>query len=208
MKAPRLTARDRRVLRLGLWIVVPSLVFGLVLKPFWAIRSDVVARLAAERALLGRETALLSQVGLFTSELNGAGQSLLNAAPKLFSGDDPVAASSVLANYVGEQAARHRVFVQRAETQTPGPAGTGVGALQVEVRAVGDLNGIMSFLYALEHGEKLVQMEVITLTRADRIGGTPGADEEAISLVAIIRGFVLEPLTERGEGETALREAR
>lgn len=188
----RLKPTDRRALELGAWVLIPALALSLVIKPIWQSYDAVGARLEIERGLLAREQSVLAQTDRFPARLHEAESSLLHEAPRLFAGTDQLAASGALANYVTASAFEHRVFVQGTETRAAEAAGDGVLRLGIEVRAVGDLQGITAWLHALEQGSKLVRVGAVAIAPAERIGGSPVRDDEVLGVVLTAQGYMLE----------------
>lgn len=183
-----LSPRDRRALRLGAWLLVPALAFALALRPYLAGVVERRERLTRERDLLGRETALLAEARGFASRYAAIERTTLAAAPRLFAGADLLAASADLASYVAGLAVEHRVMVQQSETGATDAGPDGIARLQVELRAVSDLEGVAGLLHALERGPKLARVEQLLLVPA--ASGPPGS-QEALSLTTTVVGFAL-----------------
>jgi type II secretory pathway component PulM len=189
-RVARLTRRDRRAMTIGAMLVLPAVAFHLVVRPYRNALADVRSRVVQEQDLLHRERALLAEVKAYPSRLQRAEATLLREAPRLFAGPDLTAASAALSNYVGGKALASHVFVQRSETESPSPA-AGVAQLQVELNAVGDLEGILSFLQSLESGPKLVTVHRLGIGKGDRVSIGEPRDDEVLSLTAIVGGYAL-----------------
>ncbi len=198
LRLARLTRRDRRALTLGALLAVPAVLFQLGVKPYLHATSELRGRVAREQDLLAREQTLLAELKSYPVRLQRAEATLLREAPRLFAGPDLVAASAALSNYVSGKAAASRVFVQRSETATPA-ADEGVARLAVDLHAVGDLEGILSFLQALESGPKLVTVSRLMIGKAERLTAGQPRDEEVLSLTASIGGYALDDLTPRNQ---------
>ena len=186
----RLSRRERRAITMGLLMVLPAVAFQLVVKPYVSGVADVRTKVEREQGLLRREQTLLAEVKAYPSRLRQAEATLLREAPRLFAGPDLVAASGALSNYVTTQALTSHVFVQQSETGSPGSLSDGVGRLQVELRAAGDLEGILAFLRRLESGPKLVTVDRVAIAQTERLGGQ-SRDDEILSLTATIGGYAL-----------------
>lgn len=165
---PRLSARDRRALLLGAWIVLPALVVALVVRPAVAQLGDVHDALAAEGLLLARERAALADA---RADRTGAARER-PVAERLFSGRDDVMATAALASYVGGLAEAQDVWVQSATTLDAVRDASGVRQLRVSVRAEGDVAGVVRLLDALERGRYLVRVDhlEVAVTPAERSG--------------------------------------
>jgi Tfp pilus assembly protein PilO len=185
-----LNQRDRRAVGLGAMLVVPAVAFHLAVRPYLGALADARTRVTREQDLLRREQTLLAEVKAYPQLLSGAESSLLREAPRLFAGPDLVAASAALSNYVSGKALASRVFLQRSETQSPSVA-DGVARLQVDLNAVGDLEGILSFLQALEAGPKLVTVHRLAIGKAQAVNLGQPRDEEVLSLSAVVGGYAL-----------------
>lgn len=196
----RLAARDRRAIKIGALVLLPAIVYVWGIAPLARGLGDLRSRADTEADALRRERTLLADAARYPALTARAESVLMREAPRLFQGTDPLAASAGLANYVGAHAARSRVFVQHSETRTAELAGEGVATLQVELRAVGDLHGLLGFLQALESGPKLVRVERLAIERSERIAGGD-RDEEVLTVAATVSGFALtQPADSSGAG--------
>lgn len=187
----RLSARDRKALALGIWLVLPALAYVWVVRPLTTDFAGGRERLQAQRGLLARELAVVAEAHRQPAQYGAAEAALLHEAPRLFAGTDALAASAGLAGYVTEQAYRSRVFVQGSETQSADSGGDGVLKLGIEVRAVGDLAGLTGWLRSLERGEKLVRVARLSVTPAGQVGGAEPRDDEILAVVIDVEGYSL-----------------
>lgn len=187
----RFSRRERRAVTMGLLVVVPAVVFQLAVKPYLGRLSDVRTQVEWEQDLLGREQALLAEVRAYPARLRQAEATLMRKAPQLFAGPDLVAASAALSSYVTGRALESHVFVQQSETGVSDSAAQGVGKIKVELRAVGDLEGILAFLQSLESGSRLVTVERVAIAQTERFGAGEPRDDEVLSLSATIGGYAL-----------------
>jgi hypothetical protein len=150
-------------------------------------------RLRVQRGLLERELSLVRDARHLPQQYQEAEAALLHEAPRLFAGTDALAASAALAGFVSEYAYRSRVFLQGSETKNPSQAGDGVLRLAVEVRAVGDLAGLTTWLDNLERGSKLVRVTRLSVTPAERLNGAERSDEQVLGVVLTAEAFMLAP---------------
>lgn len=197
----RLTRRDRRALLLGLAVLAPAVLYGSAVRPYANALADARRNLHSQRDLLARELTLLADARAFPAHLERIESALEALAPRLFTAPDPVAATGVLAGYVADAAQRSRVLLERSDPASPSQVDGDLARLEVQVRALGDLEGLLALLYALEHGPKLVRVEGIAIERASRPGRQLDArDEEVLSLRAVVAGFApSQPSKEGGE---------
>ncbi len=201
MKAPRLTSRDRRALIIGAVALMPALLFQYGVRPYAAALSDARNRLEAQRGLLDRELALLDEAKLYPELAREAEGVIAAAASRLFDGPDRISTTAALVNYLGTFVQDHRVVLQRSETRSAEVDEDGIVSLQVSMRAIGDLEGLLGFLHALEDGAKLVRIEQLSIERTGRVSLSGASDEEVLSLFAIVTGYALEE-PEGPNGET------
>ena len=170
----RLSASDRRALRLGAWIVGPALFLMLVVQPWRRALRDAGDDLTAQRASLGRELAALRDAPGDASLVRQGWLALGAEGSRLFDGGDAAAASAELASYVADQVAESGMTLDESETR----AATDSDAVAaVEIRASGDVLGVVALLQALEDGPRLARTERLT------IAPPPGADEDDGTLV-------------------------
>jgi hypothetical protein len=190
----RLTDRDRRALRLGALVLLPALLWVWGVQPYRTALGDARAQLLAQRLELARERALLDDGGRGRLLLAAVDSASRAAEPRTFAARDDMLASAELAGYLSRTARASRVWLREADTRPAAALPSGVRVLQVEIRAESDLEGILSFLQALERGERLVRVERLAVTRPD------GGDEEddgaqALRLTATVQGFTMAPDT-------------
>ena len=192
----RLSPKDRSALRLGVIVLGAALGVRLGVMPYVRALSEVRERVERERDLLQREQRTLADMKAYPKRIPLAEDALLREAPRLFAGPDLATASASLVNYVSTHAISHRVFVQQSASRTPESAAVGVARLRVDLRAVGDLEGILALLQDLESGSKLISVEHLAVAQAERVG-SESRDEEVLGMSATMTGYAL------GVAETA-----
>lgn len=207
MKAPRLTDRDRRALLLGALVLAPALSFTLGVRPYVATLTSARQALDAQRDLLRREIQLLRESEVYPEMAHRAERALRTETPRLFDAPDALSANGALAAYVRERAREHRVLIQQTESKSARPAGRGVLAVEIEIRAQSDLEGHLSFLHALENGPKLVRVEQIGVDPGSRFGFGGSRAQEVLSLSAVISGYALSEEAGATERAREVREA-
>ncbi|HEX6913237.1 MAG TPA: GspMb/PilO family protein [Longimicrobium sp.] len=179
-----MTTRDRRALLLGGGIVILSLLFVAVRRG--GEPGGVKEAIRTERAALARERGLVLQAGAFASALTAERERLNELSPRLFRGEDALAAASAVETYVLDAAERSRVAVRQSESRDAGPAGEGLTSLQVDLRGESDLRGVLSLVRALDSGARLVRVERLSIERAAT--GAPG-DPEKLDFVLTAFGY-------------------
>lgn len=183
-----MSRRDRRAVIIGAAVVCPALVVVWGVRPYEAALSDARDQLATERAALARERAAVAMARQNPRLQQVADSAMRTVRPRLFEGTDDVMASAELASYVGDVARNARVWLQDAGTRPVAAAAGGVRTLRVEIHAESDLRGTLSFLQALERGNKLIRIDRLDISRA------PRADDkelETLSIAATVSGFAI-----------------
>jgi len=195
---PRLSPRDRHALTVGAALLAAALVVRVVVMPSIQLAADLRIRIERERDLLAREHAVVAEARAYPARMPAAERALLDEAPRLFGGADLATSSATLVNYVSTRALAHRVFVQQSASRPPTAVASGVARLQVELRAVGDLEGVLALLRDLESGPKLLTVERIALSQAERLNlGEAPRDEEVLGLSATVSGYALGDLEQQ-----------
>jgi hypothetical protein len=205
MKAPGLSAKDRRTLLIGVAVLIPVALYRFGFVPYRASLADMRDRLTTEREALSRERG-----AVLTAQRNPALQQMTDSAlhamePRLFEGTDDVIASSGLAAYVGDVARGHHVWVQDAATRTTTSTTTGVRTLHVDIRGESDLRGILSFLDALEHGDKLIRIERLDVSRG--LSGAGNEQAETLTIAATVAGYAMGNLNASASAAARLAPA-
>ncbi len=191
MKFSALSARERRTVTIGAVLLLPMLFLALVVKPYRVAVNDARERLDAERDALARERGAVAMAQR-NPELQHLTDSVLRAIePRLFEGRDDVMTSSELAAYLGDLATQNHVWMQDATTRAATTTTPGVRTLHVEVRAESDFRGFLSFLKALDHGEKFVRIERLDISRV--LSGPGNENAETLSMSATIAGYAMTP---------------
>jgi hypothetical protein len=93
-------------------------------------------------------------------------------AARLLTGGTPALAASELQSIIGRYAEQSSISVTRMNVVgEPAPLEPGLSAIPLQLTAESDVFGLADFLARLQHGEKLVAIEEITVTV-----GSPGRD--------------------------------
>jgi len=189
MTAGSMSARDRRALLLGAAILLPALLFVWGVRPLLATLRNNRDLLVSEQGTLAREMAALDAARA-NPDLHRVADSAMRAvAPRLFQGRDSVMATAELVSHLSMVAADHDVWLQNAVTRPSTVDEGGVRRLRVEIRAESDLQGVLSFLTALERGDKLVRVERVDIARVLALDTDDGV--EPVTVAATIVGFAL-----------------
>lgn len=185
----KISAKERLLMIRAAMVVAPVLIYLRGVVPYRAALADARDQLVVEQEALARERGAVATAKR-NPELQHLTDSVLHAIePRLFSGRDDVVTSSELAAYLGDLAFDNHVWMQDASTRPVTSTAAGVRTLHVEIRAESDFQGILSFLQALEHGDKFVRVERIDLSRGLSAPGNENA--ETLLLSATISGYAL-----------------
>ena len=185
--AYELKERERKVLVWGAVIAVPILLFTFGVKPLWASLTDKQEQLELERTTLVRERAAIAAAKR-NPELQHVADSLMQiTSQRLFSGADDVMASAELGSYIGEIAGKNHVLMTSRTTAAVPKTKSTVRTLNQDIRGESDLQGILEFLQALEHGPKLVRISRVDMSRPTR----DADDIETVLFAATITAYAL-----------------
>ena len=190
VRFPVLAPRDRRALGLGAAVLGPALLWAFVVAPVTRALDAQAARLAAERQLFSREAGLLEDAARARAARDTSASRLLAVAPRLFGGGAAAAAAG-LAQYLQEGARRSRVLVTHIETLPVQRVDSGIAAVAVRVHGESDLEGVLTLLYALEGGSKLVRIDDLHIPAQDE-GQRFGSTGTALTFEFTATGFVFE----------------
>lgn len=186
-----LGARDRRALVLGACVLVPSLGFSLVARPYLHSRGELRQRVREQQDLLARELFLVAAAHELPTSLHSAVRALANQRGRLLPGNDPLSASAALVSLVGDEARRQGVLLEAIESRAPEPVGGGLVEVRIEVLGRGDLEGLLRWLDAIETGPRLLRIEQLSVARTDAGVARGSADVETLALAADVRGYLL-----------------
>jgi len=181
----RLRARDRRALLLGLIVVTPFTGYRIAIEPWLTYRSGLQDALLAERDLLARERGLIQDADSGPISSADLESTLAQARPWLLAGTSRVAATGQLTRIATQAAQSVGVLVQEVQAGDPVSQVPGIEMMSISVRALGDLEGLTRFLFAMENSEPLLHVREVSL----RTAGMNDGDLERGQLMSA--GFVL-----------------
>lgn len=192
----RLNARDRRALLAGALILGPLGLWRFVVAPGAAQLSELRAEVDVERDLLARERALLASASGNPQRSERLVGALVTYAPRIFPLDETPE------GHVRRLADESNVVLQRVERLPESDAdAAGRAAAEASVRPItisvageSDLEGILSFLAALQTAERLLVVEQIELSRQRPVETRA---PEVLDLRLTIRAFTADPGPEK-----------
>ena len=178
---------ERRTLKWGAMIGLPVLLYMFAVKPLYASLVDTREQLELERTTLVRERAAIAAAKR-NPQLQRIADSLMQiTSQRLFSGADDVMASAELGSYIGDVAAKNHFLMTSATTGAVPKTRSPVRTLSEDIRGESDLQGILEFLQALEHGPKLVRVSRVDISRPTR----DADDIETVLFAATITAYAL-----------------
>ena len=179
--------RERRTLKWGALIGLPVLLYMFAVRPLYASLLDKREQLDLERTTLVRERAAIAAAKR-NPQLQHIADSLMQiTSQRLFSGADDVMASAELGSYIGDIAAKNHFLMTSATTGALPKTKSTVRTLSEDIRGESDLQGILEFLQALEHGPKLVRVSRVDMSRPTR----DADDIETVLFAATITAYAL-----------------
>jgi hypothetical protein len=200
-----LSARDRRALVIGAVVLVPALLWTAVMRPYVRTLGDYRDRLAAERALLEREKAVLEEVPMLPARLEEARSALARWNAGFVQSANPALAEAEVTSLMETIARESRVLLQEVGAMTLPPeviAPEGLLPFRLSVRGESDFEGVLRFLHGMEQDPLLLKvvglsMEPVPFTPGGGRGGGQPSQPGAMSFVVIVEAYV------PGEAETS-----
>lgn len=159
----RIGERDRRAIRIGLAIVVPALLWVGAVRPYRTALTELRDRIAAERALLAREEALIAASDELPRLLDAAADQTRRSELRLVRASNAPLAEAEVTGFLQDVAGLSRVLLQelRGLEPEPGTAGLATGGLvpiRLAIRGESDLEGVMTFLHRIETSPLLLRV--------------------------------------------------
>jgi type II secretory pathway component PulM len=175
----RLNPRERRVVLGGALVSAAALVVVGMVLPLAHRWSEREAAYAASRGQWVRLEALTTNTERLRSVLTEQRVALSGDVDQLVTGTTPALAASALQGLVQRYAEETAVQLDRVDAAgEPRPDKPGLVAIPVQLQARGDIYGLVDFLYRIEHGEKLLVVDELTLN-----GGFDGVVAESATTV-------------------------
>ena len=196
--------RDRRAVIIGLSVLVPALLWMTVVRPYVASRAELTERIAAERALLEREQALIDAAAELPAQVEQATERAQQSSQRLVRAANMPLAEAEVTRYLENVAQLSRVLLQEVRSVDP-PRGEQdeegyVRPLRLALRAESDLEGVLTFLQRIESSPLLLHVAELSIEpSAQRDEGQPGA----VQLTVLLHAFVPADI----ESRTATQEA-
>ena len=182
MTALSLSARDRRALRVGTWILLPALLVTFVGRPILDREIALRRQLQSERETLARERGLLRA----SRTLAGRASPSDAFAARVFSGPDSFTVSAGIGRYARRAAEAAGLRVASAESRVAS-AHLEVLVVEAELRAAGRIRDLDAFVRAIESEHRVSVARLAISAAVD--GPTVPQDEEApLTFAMTLRG--------------------
>ncbi len=162
----RLATRDRRAILLGLAMIIPAAVIVLGVRPFFGALTEAQDRLATERDVLTRELELLESAPALPKHIEEALRKTAAVDLRLLEAASEILAEAQLTDLLESWAVLSRVLLREIESVAPArgeETPPGFERLRLSVRGESDLEGVLTFLDALESGLLLVRVSGFAL---------------------------------------------
>jgi len=153
--APRSTAqrtrsRNRRALRLGAWVIVPSMIYWYVVVPYRARLAALESAIRAARTQLAAEVSLIAEGPDIAGALTRTDSLVVAGEAFLYRG----AARAIIENEISADlqriASASRVELRDVASPGADTASATVFAVRMRVRGATDLEGLITFVNRLE----------------------------------------------------------
>jgi type II secretory pathway component PulM len=185
----RLEPRERRVVAGGAIACAVILLAVYAIVPFakrWSAREATITakaeQLARLESLVNSEEALRNVV----AELE---QGRSRRSRRLLVGTTPALAASTLQTLIRSYAEQSRVTLQRVNLSGQAePEESGLTPVGLQVTVLGDLYGLVDFLYFLQNGEKLLVIDELQVNANPR----RGAAQQLMSWTLRLHGYYVE----------------
>jgi hypothetical protein len=197
------SASERRTLLYAGIALTLGLGYRFGVKPFHAALGEARADLAAAQAALAEARAAVAGGPSSPELVQTVKSAKASMDSRLFEGADDKAAGAELSSYVSALARANHVLVSSAATKAFDIDSTGIRVLRAELHAESDLRGFLEFLSAIDHGDRLVRVERIELSK-------PASTEEnkpfeTLTMTLVVNGYADgdPPPPKKGRGSSA-----
>ena len=185
----RLEPRERRVVAGGAIACAVLLLAVYAIVPFARRWSDREASIGAKAEQLARLQSLVDGEEALQSVVAELEQGRSRRGRRLLVGTTPALAASTLQTLVRSYADQSRVTLQRVNLSGQDePEESGLTPVGLQVTVLGDLYGLVDFLYFLQNGEKLLVIDELQVTANPR----RGVAQQLMSWTLRLHGYYVE----------------
>jgi hypothetical protein len=179
MNLRSLSTRDRRAVSLGAAAFAPMLLWMLVVGPFTRQLHEERDRLDRSRDLLQRELEVVGSARSYAAVRAQSAERLAEAQRQLIYATSDASARATLVGFAEERARASGVEVDRVEAMTDSVRSGALRGVSVRVAGMGDLEGILTLLGALESGSPFLVISQLEIER--RASDAPAMSAPAIA---------------------------
>jgi hypothetical protein len=160
-----LTPRDRRVLRLLAFVILPVFAVAYGARPLWRAWSAEREDLLQQSALLQRERAAVGEAGTLDSALTHRRALLAVEQRSVIRANSQPTAYSELADHLRGVARREQVLVHQVSELPTDSVGSDLRLLRLAVRGESDLAGITRFIRSMESDPRRIRITRLFIER-------------------------------------------
>jgi type II secretory pathway component PulM len=185
----RLEPRERRVVAGGAIACAVLLLAVYAIVPFAKRWADREAAIAAKAEQLARLESLVNSEEALSRVVADLEQGRSRRSRRLLVGTTPALAASTLQTLIRSYAEQSRVTLQRVNLAGEAePEESGLTPVGLQVNVLGDLYGLVDFLYFLQNGEKLLVIDELQVNANPR----RGMAEQLMSWTLRLHGYYVE----------------
>lgn len=184
-----LSDRDRRILRLFGFVILPIFVLAYGARPVMSVWTDARDRRAQQDVLLDRERAAVDGAAQLAVPLEAARTALLLEERGLTRASTHQTAYSAIADHVRSLARRDHVLVQQLAELPADSLDGGLRLLRVNVRGESDLAGIGRFLRTIAADPRRIRVSRLLVERGPQNqsgGGTSASDGRNVLVMNVV----------------------
>jgi len=162
----RLSARDRRALRLGLFVALPVVVWTFGVRPYRAALIDIRAQVESERALLAREEALVASADALPEARQAAEANVERVDRRLVDAPNIALVEATVIDHLETIAQKSRVLLREMRGLPPDrrtAESAVVQPIRLAVQGESDLDGVARLLLAIEESPLLLRIEELSI---------------------------------------------
>lgn len=185
---PRLRQRDRRAILIAVVTLTPFALFRVAVSPWLSYRSGLHEAVEAERDLHVRELALLQEGEDRAASIQEVDGLLSSLDDWWLQTGTEVAATGRLTRRISDAGERAGILIQEVRALPIEPSASSVQPVSVAVIALGDLEGVVRLLLALEDRNELLRIEELSLELAGLNDGEL-ARAQLMSIGFVLTGF-------------------
>lgn len=185
----RLESRERRVVSGGVIACAVILLTVYAIAPFARRWSDREASIAAKAEQLARLESLVSSEDALSRVVAELEQSRSRRSRRLLVGTTPALAASTLQTLIRSYAEQSRVTLQRVNLSGQAePEESGLIPVGLQATVLGDIYGLVDFLFFLQNGEKLLVIDELQVS----VNPRRGVAEQLMSWTLRLHGYYVE----------------